>query len=170
MLLSFRKSKMWTYIVWGYKSDLGNETGLSIVVNRTENSAVYLLGYKQIEVRPMAVKDAEHQLNLEISENEARKDFSKAERIDYARRLERIESLKAKKRMSDGGKGCQISDNLRTDDYVSEKLGIGSRDTYRKEKYIVENQESLKPEDFADWDEGKLSTNEIYKTVWNCQS
>lgn len=138
---------------------------LSIVVNRTENSAVYLLGYKQIEVRPMAVKDAEHQLNLEISENEARKDFSKAERIDYARRLERIESLKAKKRMSDGGKGCQISDNLRTDDYVSEKLGIGSRDTYRKEKYIVENQESLKPEDFADWDEGKLSTNKAFQKI-----
>lgn len=50
----------------------------------------------------MAVKDAEHQLNLEISENEARKDFSKAERIDYARRLERIESLKAEKRMKTG--------------------------------------------------------------------
>lgn len=65
--------------------------------------------------------------------------------------------------MSDGGKGCQISDNLRTDDYVSEKLGIGSRDTYRKEKYIVENQESLKPEDFADWDEGRLSTNKAFK-------
>jgi len=60
----------------------------------------------------MAVKDAEHQLNLEISENESRKDFSKAERIDYARRLERIESLKAKGRMSDGEKGCRISDNL----------------------------------------------------------
>ena len=44
--------------------------------------AMKLLGYEQIEVRPMAVKDAEHQLNLEISENEARKDFSKAERID----------------------------------------------------------------------------------------
>lgn len=27
----------------------------------------------------------------------------------------------------------------RTDDIVSEKLGIGSRDTYRKEKYIVDN-------------------------------
>ena len=66
-------------------------------------------------------------------------DFSKAERIDYARRLERIESLKAKGRMSDGGKGRQKSDNLRTDDSVAEKLGIGSRDTYRKEKYIVEN-------------------------------
>lgn len=59
--------------------------------NRTENRAVYILGYEQIEVRPMAVKDAEHQLNLEISENEARKDFSKAERI---------ESLKAENRKS----------------------------------------------------------------------
>ena len=97
----------------------------------------------------MAVKDAEHQLNLEISENEARKDFSKAERIDYARRLERIESLKARERMSDGGKGCQNSDNLRTDDAVAKKLRIGSRDTYRKEKYITENQNSLTPEDFA---------------------
>lgn len=36
--------------------------------------------------------------------------------------------------MSDGGKGRQISDNLRTDEIISEKLGIGSRDTYRKEK------------------------------------
>lgn len=59
---------------------------------------------------------------------------------------------------------CQKSDEgKRTDDYVSEKLGIGSRDTYRKEKYIVENQESLTPEDFADWDEGKLSTNKALK-------
>ena len=87
--------------------------------------------------------------------------------------------------MSDGGKGRQKSDNLRTDDSVAEKrmksgksdpslnsdkgkrtdeivshkLGIGGKDTYRKEKYIVENQKSLTTEDFADWDEGKLSTN-----------
>lgn len=117
--------------------------------------AVYLLGYEQIEVRPMAVKDAEHQLNLEISENEARKDFSKAERIDYARRLERIESLKAEKRMKAGKHNpCQISDKgKRTDEFVSEKLGIGSRDTYRKEKYIVENQGTLTPNDFSEWDE-----------------
>lgn len=127
--------------------------------------AMKLLGYKQIEVRPMAVKDAEHQLNLEISENEARKDFSKAERIDYARRLERIESLKARERMSDGGKGCQNSDNLRTDDAVAKKLRIGSRDTFRKEKYITENQNSLTPEDFADWDEGKLSTNKAFMKI-----
>ena len=103
-----------------------------------------LLGYKQIEVRPMAVKDAEHQLNLEISENEARKDFSKAERIDYARRLERIESLKAKERQatSTGGINPQLrqkSDKAvykRTDGSVAEKLGIGSRDNISQREIL----------------------------------
>lgn len=135
--------------------------------------AMKLLGYEQIEVRPMAVKDAEHQLNLEISENEARKDFSKAERIDYARKLERIESLKAKERQATSTGGVnpqlrQISDkveNKRTDEIVSEKLGIGSRDTYRKEKYIVDNQNSLTPKDFSEWDEGKLSTNKVFNKI-----
>ena len=127
--------------------------------------AMKLLGYNQIEVRPMAVKDAEHQLNLEISENETRKDFSKAERIDYARRLERVESLKAKERMSLGGQGCLISDTLRTDEIVAEKLGIGGKDTYRKEKFIVDNKSSLSTEDFAEWDEGKLSTNKVFLKI-----
>lgn len=146
--------------------DLGNEIGLSTDGSRAQNYAVYLLGYEQIEVRPMAVKDAEHQLNLEISENEARKDFSKAERIDYARRLERIESLKAEKRKATTQFGNnvvrQISDTpQRTDDLVAKKLNIGSRDTYRKEKYIVDNQNSLTPKDFSEWDEGKMFINEV---------
>lgn len=82
----------------------------------------------------MAVKDAEHQLNLKISENEARKDFSKAERIDYARRLERIESLKARERQatSTGGKNPQLMQKFAqaetgtVRDVVAEKLNIGS--------------------------------------------
>ena len=127
--------------------------------------AMQLLGYKQIEVRPMAVKDAEHQLNLEISENESRKDFSKAERIEYARRLERIESAKAKVRMSEGGKGVEIKTPLRTEDVVAKKLGIGGKDTYRKEKYIVDHQSDLSPDEFSDWDEGKLSTHKIYQKL-----
>lgn len=113
------------------------------------------------------IKDAEHQLNLEISENETRKDFSKKERIDYARRLEKIESLRARERQatSIGGVNPQLSQNsdeavnCRSDEIIATKLGIGSRDTYRKEKFITENQSLLPPADFADWDEGKLSTN-----------
>lgn len=93
--------------------------------------AMKLLGYRQIEVRPMAVKDAEHQLNLEISENETRKDFSKSERINYARRLERIESLKARERQatSTGGSNPQLrqisdkAENERTDEIVAQKNG-----------------------------------------------
>lgn len=94
-------------------------------------------------------------------------------RIDYARRLERIESLKAKERQATSTGGtkpqlCQKSDEAehrRTDNFVAEKLGIGSRDTYRKEKYIVDNQDSLSQEDFADWDEGKLSTNKAFRKI-----
>lgn len=123
-----------------------------------------LLGYQQIEVRPMSVKDAEHQLNLEISENETRKDFSKKERADYAKRLIIIEEIKAKERQ--GKRNDLTSDRnqtevIRTDEVISEKLGYGSRDTYRKEEFIVANQSSLSPEDFADWDEGKLSTKDV---------
>lgn len=130
--------------------------------------AMKLLGYKQIEVRPMAVKDAEHQLNLEISENESRKEFTKSERIDYARQLERIESAKAKQRQGTRTDICpnlDKSENIRTDEIVAKQLGIGGKDTYRKEKFIVDNKSSLTPQDFADWDEGKLSTNKAFKKI-----
>lgn len=117
----------------------------------------------------MAVKDAEHQLNLEISENEARKDFSKAERIDYARKLDWIESLKAEKRKATtqfGGSGNISTTVGKTRDTVASKLGIGSGRQYEKEKYIVENQETLTPKDFSEWDEGKMFINEVCMTIY----
>lgn len=115
----------------------------------------------------------EQKLNIEISENEVRKDFSKAERVEYARRLEKIESVKARERMatSTGGANPQLVQNFaeadtnKTRNIVAEKLGIGSGETYRKEKYIVDNADTLTPEDFADWDEGKLSTNKAYLKI-----
>lgn len=72
--------------------------------------------------------------------------------IDYARRLERIESLKAKERQatSTGGTDPQLRPNLdkaenkRTDEIVAKKLGIGGKDTCRKEKYIADNKDSNK--------------------------
>ncbi len=101
---------------------------------------------------------------------EIRKDFSKAERIDYARRLERIESLKAEKRKAAtqfGGDTVRLNSDTpqRTDEVVARKLGIGGKDTYRKEKFIADNRSTLTPEDFADWDEGKLSTNKAYQKI-----
>jgi len=129
--------------------------------------AMKLLGYKQVEVRPMSVKDAEHQLNLEISENETRKDFSKKERIDYARRLERIEKVKAQERKSLGGKGGFQEDTENfpyvtegeTRNIVAQKLGIGSGKQYEKEKYIADN---ANPTLLSQWDKGDISTHAAY--------
>ena len=135
--------------------------------------AMKSLGYRQVEVRTWGSLTDEQKLNIEISENEVRKDFSKAERVEYARRLEKIESVKARERMatSTGGVNPQLVQNFaeadtnKTRNIVAEKLGIGSGETYRKEKYIVDNADTLTPEDFADWDEGKLSTNKAYLKI-----
>lgn len=52
-----------------------------------------------------------------------------------------------------------------TRDTVAAKLGIGSGKQYEKEKFISDNCSALTPEDFADWDEGKLSTNKAYQII-----
>ena len=134
--------------------------------------AMQSLGYKQIEVRPMSVKDAEHQLNLEISENETRKDFSKKERIEYAKRLRIIEELKAKERMESGENQYSPKENFpypssegQVRDIVAQKLNLGSGRQLEKEEYIVNNSSSLSSEDFTNWDEGKLSTNKIFNKI-----
>lgn len=144
-----------------------NDGSFTLLTGERRLRAMRSLGYKQIEVRTWSSLSDEQKLNIEISENEVRKDFSKAERIEYARRLEKVESLKAKERMSDGGKGMQNFATLPTRDIVAEKVGIGSGTQYEKEKYISDNREVLTPEDFADWDEGKLSTNKAYQKIKN---
>lgn len=135
--------------------------------------AMKSLGYQQVEVRTWKNLSDEEKLNVEISENEVRKDFSKAERIEYARRLEKIEAAKAKERQKESQFGSNMvpqnfgepKSKRETVNIVASKLGIGSGETYRKEKFIVDNYSSLTPEDFADWDEGKLSTNKAFNRI-----
>ncbi len=141
--------------------------------------AMRLLGYQQVEVRTWKNLSDEEKLNIEISENEIRQDFSKAERIAYARRIERIEAEKARERMSQGGRGG-LDDTMKsregkvdltylstgqTRDIAAKKAGISSGSQYEREKYIVDNHSSLTPEEFADWDEGRLSTNKAYLKI-----
>jgi ParB family chromosome partitioning protein len=140
-----------------------------LIAGERRLKALKLLGYKQIEVRPMSVKDAEHQLNLEISENETRKDFSKKERIDYARRLERIESVKAEQvklaNLNNQSLECEnfpTRETGRTSDIVASKLGIGSGKQYEKEKYISDNAD---PALLSQWDKGGISTHAAYVQI-----
>lgn len=140
----------------------------SLLTGERRIRALKLLGYKQVEVRTWKSLNDEEKLNIEISENEARKDFSKSERMEYALRLAKIEGLKAKERQTAtqfGGGGNISTTEGKVRDVVATKLGIGSGKQFDKEKYIYENQSSLPPEDFADWDEGRLSTNKAYQQI-----
>ncbi|MDN5831730.1 MAG: ParB N-terminal domain-containing protein [Tetragenococcus halophilus] len=118
--------------------------------------ALKKLDYKQIEVRVMSVEDYEHQLKIEISENEERKEFTYSEKMDYAKQLERIEEKKAKDRQT-----SQLKQNKntvkdhgperkgQTRDIVGEAVGFGSGRTYGRAKYIYENadEETIKKVD-----------------------
>lgn len=133
-----------------------------LIAGERRLQAMKKLGYKQVEVRVMKVEDAEHKLNLEINENENRKDFNKSERIEYARQLERIERVKAKERMGQGVENFPQHEEGKTRDLVAEKMGIGSGKQYEKEKYIADNAD---PETLEQWNKEEISTHKAYTKV-----
>lgn len=137
-------------------------TDLVLIAGERRLQAMKLLGYQQIEVRTFSPKDSEHQLMLEISENEERKDFTKLERLDWARQLERIERVKAKERMLDPTKNSTEGVKGETTEIVAKKTGIGSKDTYRKEKYIADNADE---ETLDKWNKEEISTNKAYQKI-----
>ena len=119
------------------------------------------LGFQQIEVRIVSVRDEEHQLNMEISENENRKEFTYSERMDWSKRLGRIESIKARERQ---GKRTDLTSDktlsdVRADDVVAEKSGFGSREQYRKAKFIDEHADE---ETIKKLDEEKISIHRAW--------
>ena len=125
-------------------------------------TAMKVLGEQKIEAYVISEADEEKLLKMEISENEVRESFTRTERMEYIKRLEEIEKKKAKERMSDGGKGVQNSAQLgKSRNIVADQIGI-SHDTISKEKKIIEHKDQIDPEDFKDWDDGKLSTNKVY--------
>ena len=116
--------------------------------------ALKKLDYKQIEVRVMSVEDYEHQLQIEISENEERKDFTYSEKMDYAKQLERIEAKKARERQKQNIKLKDLGPEAKgqTRDIVGEAVGFGSGRTYGRAKYIYENadEETIKKVDMGE--------------------
>ena len=60
---------------------------MELIAGERRLRAMMSLGYPQVEVRVMRVEDALHQLKLEISENENRKEFSFSEKMEWAERL-----------------------------------------------------------------------------------
>lgn len=126
--------------------------------------ACKLLGWQQVEVRMMDTRDAEHELNIEISENDVRKGFTKSERVDYIRRLLRIEQAKAKERQGERTSAPNNAEVQRSDTATAKAFDM-SATTMRRELFIADNADMLDPTDFADWDEGRLSTNKAFQRI-----
>ena len=129
--------------------------------------ALKKLDYKQIEVRVMSVEDYEHQLKIEISENEERKEFTYSEKMDYAKQLERIEAKKARDRKHANLKNSKPLDKAQgptrekgeTREIVGKASGFGSGRTYARAKYVYENADD---EIIREVDEGKKSIRKAH--------
>ena len=107
-----------------------------------------------------------HQLKLEISENENRKDFSFSEKMKWAEELKKEYSKIAKENIKNtqfGVDGVVNVDNAigSTREQVANDLEMSSG-TLHKAQYIYNNA----PEDMIkDLDEEKLSINKAYITL-----
>lgn len=132
-----------------------------LIAGERRLKALQRLDYKQIEVRVMSVEDYEHQLKIEISENEERKEFTYSERMDYAKQLERIEAKKAKERKKrksfDPDRGPEQKGETR--DIVGKAAGFGSGRQYSRAKYIYENADE---ETIKEVDEGKKTVRKAH--------
>lgn len=137
-----------------------------LIAGERRLEAMKKLDYKQIEVRVISVEDQEHQLKIEISENEERKEFTYSEKMDYAKQLERIEAKKAKDRQTSKLKQHKntVTDQGperkgETRDIVGKASGFGSGRTYARAKYIYENADE---ETIKEVDEGKKSIRKAH--------
>lgn len=152
-----------------------NKDTLELIAGERRIRAAKLLGYTEIPVNLISVRDAEHKLNLEISENAKRLDFNKEERIALARELERIETQKARERViaaqnNDAAKAAKekfpgLTSDGQVRDIVAEKLGIGSGRQYDKEKFIVDHKDELTDEIYEQWKIGAYSTGKAYNEI-----
>ena len=135
-----------------------------LIAGERRVKACILLGYQQIEVRVMTVRDYEHQLKLEISENENRKEFTFSERIEWAKRLEQVERIKAEERMKIGKENNPMENFPQgsTRDIVADQSGFGSGKQYEKAKFIAEN---ARPELIKQLDENQISIHGAYQEL-----
>ena len=80
------------------------------------------------------------------------------------KRLLRIESVKAKERQGERTSAENYAEVMRADEQTAKTFGV-SASQMRREISISDNKNLLDPTDFANWDEGKLSTNKVYQML-----
>lgn len=134
---------------------------LILIAGERRTRACKYLDYRQIEVRVMTVKDALHQLKLEISENENRKDFSYSEKMQWAEQLREEYSKIAKENMRKGRCGIKVDESFQTRDKIVKDLDM-SAGSFSKAQYIWNNADE---EIIKEIDEGTLTMNKAYNLL-----
>lgn len=141
---------------------IGDDGRYHLVAGFRRMKAMEMNGETEIEAYVIVEDDVEALLLKEISENEIRETFTRTERMNYIRQLDEFESKRAKERQGTRTDIVQNSaPSQKARDAVAEQVGI-SHDTIAREKKIIEHKDDIDPEDFKNWDEGKLSTNKVF--------
>ncbi len=139
--------------------------GYVLLAGERRLKACKSLGWTQIEVHMLDTKDEAHDLDVEMSENNMRRNFTGSELAEGIRRQMAIESEKARERMAEGGRGGNVSTpSSKARDKAGEAFGISGKQA-EKVVFVDEHRDMLDPADFAEWDEGKLSTNKAYQRI-----
>lgn len=121
------------------------------------------LGWTQIEVHMLDTRDEAHDLAVEMSENNMRRNFTGSELAAGIRRQMELESAKARERQA-LGETLPKGSGGRARDKAGEAFGISGRQA-QKVMFVDEHRDLLDPADFADWDEGRLSTNKAFQRI-----
>lgn len=134
--------------------------------------AIKSIGCKEIRATILSPMDADEQLRMEYAENVQRKDFTNAERLEYADKIKAVEKAKARERMAaharDGHDGstqgvriCAHPKKGKTRDHIAEKAGFSSSRQYERAAVIAEKQPDL----LEKIDAGEMTISAAYKEV-----
>ena len=141
--------------------------GYVLLAGERRLKACKSLGWTQIEVHMLDTKDEAHDLDVEMSENNMRRNFTGSELAEGIRRQMAIEAEKAKERQ---GERTDIQETFprsqggQARDKAGEAFGISGKQA-EKVLFVDDHRDLLDPADFAEWDEGKLTTNKAYQRI-----
>ena len=141
--------------------------GYQLIAGLRRLEAVKLLGTTEIRATVLSPMEADEALMTEIAENEQRKEFTLAERLEYADRIRVVEKEKAKERMGykaqrerDQGTGdCPYLEKGESRDIVAQKAGFSSSRQMRRAAVVA----SKSPELLDKIDAGEESIYGAYK-------
>lgn len=155
------------------------EDGYVLIAGLRRLKAMEQLGEETVRATVMSPMEADEMLLLEISENEQRKNFTTAERLAFAERIQAVESEKGKqrrmrkakesadfevaKRPPQTDKGTGGSGKVR--DIVARKAGFSSTTQMRRAKELAD----VRPDLVEAVDKGEQTIGGAYKQMREMQ-